>query len=420
MVNYMTVLKQQFYSFLSPTLLFSVVLMLLVGSVEAQQSNKSQINVSDKSQQRSTQDRKVAGKQSSTLNASELVGSAQRALGVVVRAAKKETALSLNSAKAKPFWDAMKDLNLNLAKAETGLTLKDNTFFSALASANAAYAQAKIGLIMTGTSNPSIDKPVHTLQGILDTLNANFSKEAARLKQGGKLTAAEKKKLDKLIAQQDALLAKLDKVEKNVAANNKEIKKGIKKIRENSRIIKNSRYTVAGFAGGFFAAHITYDLLWGWHWWWGPWGGWAPGFIDVNVVVWDDWVDHYDYDWGLVDDYVDVADLEMDTIDIGAAEVLASEAYLNDGDFGLADGDLQEITSDIDYGWDDVTTDAGAEIMNSYDSNMDNSSVYEREVPIETFRDYGMDDMGGGFGGGDFGGDMGGMDFGGDMGGMDF
>ena len=53
--------------------------------------------------------------------------------------------------------------------------------------------------------------------------------------------------------------------------------------------------------------------------------------------------------------------------------------------------------------------------MNSYDSNLDNSSVYETEAPIETFQDYGMDDFGGGFGG-----DMGGMDFGGDMGGMDF
>lgn len=420
MVKNMTQTKRQNNFFLSRSVSFATVLLLSVGCVEAQQSNKSQINVSDKSQQRSTQDRKIAGKQSSKLNAADLMGSAQRALGMVVRAAKKETTLSLNSAKAKPFWDAMKDLNVNLAKAETGLTLKDNTFFSSLASASAAYAQAKIGLVMSGASNPSIDKPMDTLQGIIESLNNNFSKEAARLKQGGKLTAAEKKKLDKLIAQQDALLAKLDKVEKNVAANNKEIKKGIKKIRENSKKIKNSRHTAAGFAGAFFAAHLTYDLLWGWHWWWGPWGGWAPGFININVVIWDDWVDHYVYDWDLVDDYVDVADLEMDAIDIGDADMLASEAYLNDGDFGLGEGDLQEITSDLDYGWDDVSTDTGAEIMNSYDSNLDNSSVYETEAPIETFQDYGMDDMGGGFGGGDFGGDMGGMDFGGGFGGMDF
>ena len=416
MVKNTTQTKRQNNFFLYRTVSFLTVLLLFVGCVEAQQSNKSQINVSDKSQQRSTQDRKIAGKQSSKHNAADLVGSAQRAVGMVVRAAKKETALSLNSAKAKPFWDAMKDLNVNLAKAETGLTLKDNTFFSSLASANAAYAQAKIGLVMSGTSNPSIDKPMDTLKGIIELLNKNFSKEAARLKQGGKLTAAEKKKLDILIAQQDALLAKLDKVEKNVAATTQEIKKGIKKIRENSKKIKNSRYTAAGFAGGFFAAHLTYDLLWGWHWWWGPWGGWAPGFIDINVVIWDDWIDHYVYDWDLVDDYVDVAGLEMDAIDIGDADMLASEAYLNDGDFGMADGDLESITSDLDYGWDDVSTDTGAQIMNSYGSNLDNSAIYEREAPIETFQDYGMDDMGGGFGGGDFGGDMGGMDFGG----MDF
>lgn len=335
-------------------------------------------------------------------NASDLIRNAQRAVGVVVRVAKNYATLSSADAKSKPFWDAMKDLNENLAKAETGLTLKDNTFFSSLASASAGYAQAKIGIIMSGSSNQLLDKAMGTLSGILNTLNENYSKEAARLKKGGKLNDAEKKKLDKLIAQQDELLSKLDKVEKNVASNNEKIKKGIKKIRENSKKIKNSRYTTAGFAGGFFAAHMTYDLLWGWHWWWGPWGGWCPGFIDANVIVWDDWVDHYEYDWGLVDDYVDAGDLELDTIDIDASGLAESDAFLDNGDFGLADGDLEAMTSDLEHGWDDVSTDTGAEIMKGIDSNLDNSAVYEREEPIETFQDYGMDDFGDDFGGSDF------------------
>ena len=370
---------RQIKFFIPLAVMFFTMLMLFTGIAEAQGTKKAK--------------------------ASELISDAQRAVGVVVRVAKNDAALKSGKAKAKPYWDAMKDLNENLAKAETGLTLKDKTFFSSLASASAGLAQAKIGITMSGSSNPSLDKAMGTLSGILNTLNKNYSKEAARLKKGGKLTGAEKKQLNKLIAQQDALLSRLDKMEKKVSSNNKAIKKGIKKIRENSKKIKNSQHTVSGFVGGFFAAHIMYDLLWGWHWWWGPWGSWAPGFIDINVIVWDDWVDYYDYDWDLIDDYVDVTDLELDTIDIDDTELLANDAFLDNGDFGLADGDLVEMTSDLDQGWDDVSTDAGAEVMEGFDSNIDNSAVYERELPIETFQDNSMDDFGGDFDGGGYDGD---------------
>lgn len=376
---------RQLHSFFFRTVIFSAVLMLLAGVVEAKEVQQA--------------------------NAGDLIRSAQRAVGVVVREAKNYATLSSADAKSKPFWDGMKDLNENLAKAETGLALKDKTFFSSLASASAGFAQAKIGLVMSGNSSLSLDEAMDTLSGILNTLNENYSKEAARLKQGGKLTAAEKKQLDKLIAQQDVLLSRLDEVEKKVSANNAEIKKGVKKIRENSKKIKRSKYTAAGFAGGFFAAHMTYDLLWGWCWWWGPWGSWCPGFIDVNVIIWDDWIDHYAYDWALIDDYVDVADLELDVIDIDDADLAESDAFLENGDFGLGDGDLGEMTSDLNQGWDDVSTDAGAEIRDDFDSNLDNSAIYERESPIETFEGRGMDDFGSDFGGSDFGGDFGGMDF---------
>jgi hypothetical protein len=372
---------QQLHSILSRTLMFATVLMLLTSVVEAKSTKQG--------------------------NASDLISSAQHTVGVVVRTAKKDPALKIDKSKAKPFWDATKDLNTNLAKAETGLTLKDNTFFSSLASATAAFAQAKVGIDMSGSSNKQLNAAMGKLSGILDTLNRKYSKEAARLKKGGKLTDAEKKKLKKLIAQQDVLMSKLDKVEKNASSNKAKIKKGIKKIRASSNKIKGSRYTVEGFVSGFAAAHITYDLLWGWHWWWGPWGGWAPSFIEHNVIIWDDWIDHYDYDWDLIEDYVDVADLELDAIDIDDAELDASDAYLDEGDFGLADGDLEGMTSDIDQGWDDVSTEKGAEIMEGVESNFDNSAIYEREEPIDTFEGRGMDDFGGDFGGGDFdGGDF--------------
>ena len=344
----------------------------------------------------------ASAQESQQVNASDLIKNAQRAVGQVVRTAQNDPALEQDEAKAKPFWDAMKDLNENLDKAQTGLSLKDNTFFSSLASASAGFAQADIGITMSGSSDQALGKEMNTLGGIITALNENYSKEAARLKQGGDLTATERQQLDKLIAQQDELLKKLNEVEKNVGKNDENIKAGIDKIRKNSRKIKNSRRTGAGFAGGFFAAHIMYDWLWGWHWWWGPWGGWCPGFIDINIIIWDDWIDDFDYDWDLADDYIDAGELGLDDLDIDDAELAASDDFLDAGDFTLQDGDLAELTSDLDYGWDDVSTDVGNDIRDSYESNFDNQAIYEAEAPVETFQDYGMDDVGG---------DMGGMDF---------
>lgn len=51
-------------------------------------------------------------------------------------------------------------------------------------------------------------------------------------------------------------------------------------------------------------------------------------------------------------------------------------------------------TPDTDYVWDDISTDTGSQIMDSYDSNFGNSAICEPQAPIDTFQDYGMDDFG--------------------------
>jgi len=333
-------------------------------------------------------------------NAEQLIMSAQRAVGQLVLSAKSDAALRQDSAEAKPFWNAMKDLNESLTKARTGLILKDSTFFTALATSGASVAQADISLIMSGSSDQAVASNMQTLSGVVEALYMNFSKEAARLKQGGELSPKEQAQLDKLIAQQDALMAKLDEVEKNVAKSDEKMKAGIEKIRKESKKIRRSSSSVGGFVGGFFAAHFMWDIIWGWHWWWGPWGAWAPGFLEINIVVWDDWIDYYDYDWAVVDDFVDVDDLGLDLLDIDDAALAATNDFLEQGDFGLEADDLSEMTSDLDQGWGDVDTDTGMDIREGVESNFDRSGFYERDEPVNTFEDYGMDDFGGGFDGG--------------------
>ena len=334
-------------------------------------------------------------------NASDLIREAQRAVGQVVKTAREDKALNPDAADAKPFWEAMKSLNESLDKADTGLTLKDQTFFSSLAMSVAAVQQAEIALEMNESRSPALQGAMSTLSGVVTTLNENYSKEAARLAQGGPLTDAERRQLNQLKAQQDSLEKKLRVVEENAAKNSESMKKGLEKIRENSKKIKNARSDGAGFAAAMLAANLMSGFLWGWHWWWGPWGYWCPGFIDVHVIVWDDWGGGYDYDWDLADEYVDTGDLGLDELDVDEADIAAGDEFLEQGDYGLDDADMTELTEELPAGWDEVDTDVGAEVMDGMQSNFEHVP-YEPEVEMNTFDDVGFDDFGGGFD--DFGG----------------
>ena len=252
-------------------------------------------------------------------DAAALLNSAQRAVGQVVRAAQANPSLDAGKAEAKPFWDAMKQVNEALEKAQTGLSLKDDTFFTNLAAARAQVIQAEVALRMSGGGNEVLSSSMATLSGLVAKLDDNYSKEAARLKQGGDLTRDERRQLDELKQQQEDLMAKLDQVERNAAKNNEEMQEGINMIREQSEKVKKSGNTAAGFVGGFLAARLMSSWMWGWHWWWGPWGAWCPGWIDINIIIWDDWLDVALYDWALVDAAVDIGGLDLDLLDISDA-----------------------------------------------------------------------------------------------------
>lgn len=329
-------------------------------------------------------------------SADDLVKSAQRAVGQVVRAAQDDPALKPDDAQAKPFWDAMKNLNESLDKALTGLMLKDATFFSSLASVSALAKQAEVAYQMNDSKDPHVAEGIESLTKIVEALDSNYSKEAARLKEGGDLSSSERQQLEKLKAQQAEMLKKLGEVEKNAANNNKEMQDAIKEMRRQSRRISDSRWGVGDFVGSMIAARVISDWLWGWHWWWGPWGGWCPGFISINIDIWDVWIDDYDYDWALLEAEIDIVGLGLHDIDIDDFEVLEAESFLEETDFRLDEGDLVDLSSDLDVGWADVTGDVGAEIMDGYESNFE-EVPYQESFEVESFEDYGLDDLGDAF-----------------------
>lgn len=332
-------------------------------------------------------------------DARALIGHAQSAVGQVVRAAQSDPQLDAGKSEAKPFWEAMKGVNESLDKAETGLSLQDQTFFSNLASARALVIQAEVAVTMNGGGSAAVQSSMKTLSELVARLDDNFSKESVRAKQGNKLTKTERQQLDRLKKQQRDLMKKLDQVDRNAAKNNKAMQAGIKKMREQSKKIKRARRNASGFASGFLAARMMSSWMWGWHWWWGPWGVWAPGWIDINIDIWVDWIDVVPYDWDLVDMDIDIGDLDL--TDLSDADLVASDDFLVSGDFSLDDDDLRAMTSDMELGWDAVESDSGMDVMDGMESNFDDAP-YEPAFEANTFDDYGMDDFGGDFGGGDW------------------
>ena len=331
-----------------------------------------------------------------TASALDLLNSAQRALGQVVSAAETDTSLDRESAKGKPFWEALRNLNDSLNKTITSAKLKSDVFFDELATATAAVDQADIARTMNGGGSLAVSSNMGTLSGIVQTLNDNYSREAARLKQGGELSGGERQQLEKLKAQQAELEKKLKEVEEKAATNSADIQAGIEKIRKNSRRIRNAGNTAGDFVGAMLAARFMYGWIWGWHWWWGPWGVWGPGWIDSNIDIWVIGWNDFIYDWDLLDVAVDVSDLGLDSLVIEDAALAEMDSYLNEVDFTMDDRDMTALTEDLPMGWDDISTDVGHEAMDQMESNFE-QVPFARDFEVHSIDDVGVSDFGGGF-----------------------
>ncbi len=86
------------------------------------------------------------------------------------------------------------------------------------------------------------------------------------------------------------------------------------------------------------------------------------------------------------------------TGDIDEYQLLETGSWLEDSEFLLDGGELTALTDEFDIGWQDVSGDAGADLLNGYESNFD-QTPYEDAFEIETFEDYGLDDLGDAFSG---------------------
>jgi hypothetical protein len=352
-----------------------------------------------------TTEKKPTGKNA---DAKTLLADAKKALGAMIKAARADKGLNPKTAKNKPFWKATQRITKELKRAEKGLAAKSNDFFDAISDARTAEEQLKVDWQLTDSKNKAVIDSAKKLGHALAILRTDFSKEAARKKKGGELTAKEKAEFEKIKAQQKDLIAKVDKL-KAKAQKDKALTHGLEKIEKEASRIVNAPLTVDAFVATLYLIDEIEGQLYGYDYYVDK--GWRGDWIVVDTYV-NSWETTYDefqsietYEWSSVDVSVDIdvgEEVEVAT-DVSDSEAQSEENWAENESFDMSDSEEDQVAEEED-------SDSEVDSDDSEDEDsMDDASDDEGE----DFDGDGADDDGGDDDSGD---DNGGDDGGGDEG----
>src|SRR6266436_1890916 len=246
-------------------------------------------------------------------DAKTLLDDASKALAAMIKAARADNGLDPKTPKNKPFWKSTQLIAKNLKMAKTGLTAKSNDFFKGIAEARQAEEQMKVDWELTDSKNKQVIENGKKLGHAIALLRTDFSKEAARKKKGGELTAKEKAEFEKIKAQQKELLAKIAKLEAG-AKKDKALEKGLREMKKQADHIVNEPVTLDAYIATLYLLDVQAGLIRGYEY-----------YVDkewrYDYLVLVDWATSYEtsyyawetsvsYDWASVDTSVDIYESE--------------------------------------------------------------------------------------------------------------
>ena len=333
-----------------------------------------------------------------------LLDDANKALAAMIKAARADNGLDPKTPKNKPFWKSTQLIAKNLTLAKSGLAAKSNDFFKGIAEARQAEEQMKVDWELTDSKNNQVIENGKKLGHAIALLRTDFSKEAARKKKGGELTAKEKAEFDKIKAQQKVLLAKIAKLEAG-AKKDKALEKGLREMKKHADHIVKEPITLDAYIATLYLLDVQAGLIRGYEYYVDkPWRG------DYLVLV--DWVHTYEtsyyewetsvsYDWALVDTTVDIdygEDVDVSE-SVSDEEISSEEAYAENESFDMSEAEEEEVAAEED---------TDEEVASADDDSMEDASDDEGEdmSDDDSGDDEGADDNGGDDdGGGDDGGD---------------
>src|SRR5712691_8443951 len=286
-----------------------------------------------------TAQKKPSGKNA---DAKTLLHDAKKACAAMIKAARADKGLNPKTPKNKPFWKSTKLIAKNLDMASKGLAAKSNDFFKGIADAREAEEQMKVDWQLTDSKNKKVIDNGKKLGHAIALLRTDFSKEAARKKKGGELTAKEKAEFDKIKAQQKELLAKIAKLEAG-AKKDKALEKGLREMKKQADHIVKEPVTLDAYTATLYMLDVQAGLIRGYEYYVDK-----PWRADYLVLV--DWVHTYEtsyyewetsvsYDWALVDTTVDIdygEDVDVSE-SVSDEEISSEEAYAENESFDMSE-----------------------------------------------------------------------------------
>src|SRR6266699_1371996 len=284
-------------------------------------------------------------------DAKTLLDNANKALAAMIKAARADKGLDPKTPKNKPFWKSTQLLAKNLKLVQTGLQAKSNDFFKGIAEARQADEQMKVDWQLTDSKNKKVIENGKIFGNAIELLRTNYSKEAARKKQGGELTAKEKAEFEKIKTQQKDLLAKISKLEES-AQKDKALAKGLREIQKQAERATKQPDTLDAYIATLYLLDRQAGLLRGYEYYVDkPWRAQYLGLVDwiTGYDTWYyTWYDSVSYDWAWVDTTVDVYEDVTVSESVSEAEISSEESYAETESFEMSDADEKEVAAEED------------------------------------------------------------------------
>ncbi|MDQ6940092.1 MAG: hypothetical protein M3119_08055 [Verrucomicrobiota bacterium] len=342
------------------------------------------------SAQKPSEEKKATGKKA---DAKTLLAAAKKALAATIKTARADQGLDPKTPKNKPFWKSLQMIAKNLDTAEKGLAAKSNDFFKGIADAREAEAQMKVDWQLTDSKNKNVVENGKKLGHAIALLRTNFSKEAARKKKGGDLTAKEKAAFEKIKAGQKELLAKIKKLRKE-AKKDKALEKGLRKMERQARHILKEPATVDAYISTLYLLDTQAGLVRGYEYYVDkPWRADYLTLVNLETsydTLYVEWETSAEYEWTAVDTSVDIYENEEIEVteSVSTEETSSEESYVESASFDMSETEEEEVAEAEDT---DAEVDADDE---ADEDSMDDDSDDEGEDMSDD--DSGDDDDGGG------------------------
>lgn len=287
------------------------------------------------------------------VNAKTLLEDARKAHAAMVKAARADKGLSPKTAKNKPYWKSIHLIAKNLKLAETGLAAKSDDFFKGVADARKAEEQMKIDWELTDSKNTTVIDNGKKVGHALARLRTDFSKEAARKKKGGELTAKEKAEFEKIKAQQKELLAKIKKLQAE-AKKDKALEKGLREIQKQANHILKEPATVDAYIATIYLLDVQIGLVRGYEYYVDK--DWRADWLvienletsyETSYVQWETSVS---YEWTSLEANVDVYEGEEVDVseEVSNDEINSEESYAENESFDMSEAEEEDVAAEED------------------------------------------------------------------------